>query len=100
MVDYKAMTVDFITFTKEIQDITEEINQKLHDKAFKDDKYTHRYIFFDYPCFIGDNKIKLEVNWSAIGNTTPEKTKAFAEALMEAAQIAESYHYNNFRVTF
>lgn len=100
MINTEAKTVDWIAFQKEIQAITFDINNKLHEKAFSDDSYVRNYISFDYPAFIGNEVIKLAVNWSCIGSTSYEKTKAFAEALTEAAEIAEHFHLNGYKVTF
>ena len=94
-------TVDFFEFRKDLQELEYNINKKLHDKAFTDDKFIRDYITLTYPTFFKDRTIReIRVNWGAIGATTPEKAKAYGEALSEAAEAAGNYKYIGYTVTY
>lgn len=38
---------------------------------------------------ISENKVKFLVNWAALGDTSPEETRKYAQKLVQAAGIAE-----------
>lgn len=95
-------TIGFFELEEDLREQQDKINQKLHDKAFTEDRYVVDYIKFNRNFSIfSDNKIvNIEVNWCCIGATTPEKAMAFAEALLEASEVAKNYKYNGYTVEY
>ena len=92
-------TINVYELEEMIEAIQEEINRRLHNKAFQDDRFVNDYIKIN-AYRLSTKIVNLEVNWSAIGATTPEKAQAFAEALMEAAIFCKNSDLNGYRVTF
>ena len=75
-----------------------ELKEKI-EQAAKDLQVDRgRVEIYDFECGIAP--IRLGVNWSAIGTTSPEDTRAFAELLRIAADLAESFKYNGFVVDY
>ena len=44
--------------------------------------------------------VKLGVNWSALGTVSGEEARRYAELLMKAAQAAENFKYNGYKVVY
>lgn len=94
-----ANTINYYELRRAISGIECEINTKLHEAAFKDDTYVRDYVRITYVDYPG-KPIELKVNWCCIGETTPEKALAFAEALREAAEYCRTSAYNGMTVTY
>lgn len=92
-------TINVYELEEIIETIQDEINTRLHNKAFQDDSYIVDYIKI-YAYKLSEKKVDLKVNWSSIGATTPEKAQAYAEALAEAAAYCRISDLNGKTVTF
>ncbi len=69
------------------------------EQAAKDLKVDKgRVEIYDFGC--GLTAMKMGVNWSAIGTTSPEGTRAYAELLIRAAELAENFIYNGYVVDY
>lgn len=90
----KEKKVPYRVWQAEARDEQEKINNELA-KAFGEEPGFHDYINLEAHTFI-NSTIELIVNWAAIGATEPEKTVAFANALVEASNFAKNFRYNGF----
>lgn len=82
-------------WTGEIEDVQEEINNKLA-KAFGEEPGYHSYVTLRENANWQTDKIEIKVNWSCIGAQSPDKAVAFADALTEAANFAKTFNNNGF----
>ncbi len=45
-------------------------------------------------------KVKMQVNWSAVGSVEPERAMKMAQLLTKAAELANNFKYNGYKVVF
>ena len=55
---------------------------------------------YDMGSNVGNEPIRLGVNWSAIGTVPASEAVDFAQRLMDAAKAAEGFEYNGYVVTY
>ena len=48
----------------------------------------------------GDDRIRLGINWSAIGTVSADEARGFAQKLMDAADAVESFKYNGYTINY
>lgn len=74
-----------------------EMNKKLEEKyGWKQARRTE----IQDMSFYNSRNGKVGINWSAIGTVDCEEAQAFAEQLMEATKIAESFKYNGYAIVY
>ena len=55
---------------------------------------------YDDSCKYGSNKIEIKINWACCGAQNAEDTKAFADVLNKAIELASTFKYNGYDKTY
>ena len=91
------MTINY----SDLQEALQEINTELKDltnSLFETDSWKS-YAEVEVNTW-GNKPIEAQVNWSCLGQVTPEEATKMATLLTEAAERARNFKYNSYTVTF
>lgn len=75
-----------------------ELN-KIAKKLYPEMEYCH-YVEIYSDFYYDNTTIETKVNWSAIGSVSAEEAVKFAQLLTKAAELANNFKYNGYKVYY
>ncbi|MBP5781934.1 MAG: hypothetical protein J6W04_00160 [Bacteroidales bacterium] len=88
--------ISYKEFAKARQDLQEEL-YKLQLQLFPNQGYGLVEVYSD---FNSKHPVESRINWSAIGVVDSGDAVKFAQLLTKAAELADSFKYNGFKVIY
>lgn len=81
-------TVNYREYRRELSELQRKYERRGNSRPHVE--------IFEMGDALEDSPIRMGVNWSAIGTTSPEETEEFAHALLKAAEDCRNFKYNGY----
>lgn len=89
------MKVDYDLYIEEFTRVQQELTD-YGNKLFGEDRWrTYAELSNMFM-----REVKMQVNWSAVGSVNPEQAMKMAQLLTKAAELANNFKYNGYKVVF